>query len=120
MMIALGPALASAALTCAVVPTALAAPASATLPVFPPQLALAGVCFFIVGSIHWSRFFPIGLGMMALAPLAAMWPEASPLVYGLATTATLWLWAYAKKAMFSGHRPDAPSVTEAGGARKGG
>jgi hypothetical protein len=58
------------------------------------------------GSTHWSRFFPIGLGMMALAPGAAAWPEASPLIYGLATTAALWFWAYAKKAMFA-HDPPA-------------
>ena len=101
MMIALGHSLSSVALTCAVVPTDLAAPASAALPAFPPLLALAGLAFFVVGSTHWSRFFPIGLAVMALAPIAAVWPEASPLIYGLASTATLWFWAYAKKVMFA-------------------
>jgi hypothetical protein len=42
--------------------------------------------------------------MMALAPVAGLWPEASPLIYGLATTATLWFWAYAKKMMFGSQR----------------
>jgi eukaryotic-like serine/threonine-protein kinase len=106
MMIALGHSLASVALTCAVVPMDLAAPASAALGVFPPLLALAGLCFFVVGSTHWSRFFPIGLGMMALAPLATLWPEASPLIYGVTSAATLWFWAYAKKVMFADHVPD--------------
>ena len=113
MMIAFGHALASVALTFALVPIDLAAPGAATLPVFPAQLALAGVCFFIVGSIHWSRMFPIGLGLMGLAPLAAAWPEASPLLYGLTSAATLWFWAYAKKVMFSGPGAASPSITEA-------
>jgi eukaryotic-like serine/threonine-protein kinase len=111
MMIALGHSLASVALTCALVPAELAAPASASLPVFPALLALAGLSFFVVGSTHWSRFFPIGLGMMALAPLASLWSEASPLLYGLTTTATLWFWAYAKKVMFSHGRDPTESST---------
>jgi hypothetical protein len=102
MMIALGHSLGSVALTCAVLPFSLSAPAADALPVFPPLLALAGFGFFVVGSTHWSRFFPIGLGMLALAPLAAVWPDVSPLIYGAATTATLWFWAYAKRAMFHG------------------
>jgi hypothetical protein len=45
--------------------------------------------------------------MMALAPLAAAWPDASPLLYGLSCTACLWFWAYAKKVMFADHhRPE--------------
>jgi hypothetical protein len=107
LMIALGHALASVALTFALVPLDLAAPARTCLGVFPPLLALAGLAYFVVGSTHWSRFFPIGLGMMALAPAAAAWPEASPLIYGLATTATLWFWAYAKKVTFAHGRPTA-------------
>ena len=101
MMIAFGHSLGSLALTFAVVPTDLSASASAALPAFPPLLALSGLCFFVVGSIHWSRFFPIGLVTMALAPVAAMWQEASPLIYGTVSTATLWFWAYAKKVMFA-------------------
>jgi serine/threonine-protein kinase len=103
MMIALGHSLASIAMTFAVVPLSLSEPASTALSVFPPLIALAGLGFFVVGSTHWSRFFPIGLAMMALAPVAAIWPESSPLIYGLATTATLWFWGCAKRAMFA-HR----------------
>jgi serine/threonine-protein kinase len=101
MMIALGHSLGSVAITCSILPFSLSAPAADALPVFPPLLALSGFGFFVVGSTHWSRFFPIGLGMVALAPLAAVWAEASPLVYGVATTATLWFWAYAKKVTFA-------------------
>lgn len=105
MMIALGHSLSSVAMTVAVVPLSLSAPASDALPVFPPLLALAGFGFFVVGSTHWSRFFPIGLGMMALAPVATAFPNASPLLYGLPLTACLWFWAYAKKVMFADHLP---------------
>jgi eukaryotic-like serine/threonine-protein kinase len=106
MMIAVGHALSSVALTIAVVPLDLSAPARECVGVFPPLLTLSGLGFFVVGSTHWSRFFLIALGMMALAPVAAAWPEASPLVYAISSAACLWFWAYAKKVMFGSHHPD--------------
>src|SRR5262249_32053650 len=78
MMIALGHSLASVATTVAMVPMSLSVPASEALPSFPALLALAGLGFFVVGSTHWSRFFPIALAMLMLAPVAAAWPTASP------------------------------------------
>jgi hypothetical protein len=105
MMIALGHSLASVALTLAVVPLDPSAPARECVYVFPPLLTLSGLGFFVVGSTHWSRFFPIGLGMMALAPISAIWLETSPLIYAVSSAMCLWFWAYAKKVMFASHRP---------------
>jgi serine/threonine-protein kinase len=111
MMIAVGYAVSSVALTFAVVPLDLSASARECLIAFPALLVLEGLSFFVVGSTHWSRFFPIGLGMMALAPVAAVWPEASPLIYAISSAACLWFWAYAKKVMFGGHLPESTSLT---------
>lgn len=105
MMIALGHSLASVGLTLAVVPLDPLASARECLAVFPPLLTLSGLGFFVVGSTHWSRFFPIGLGMMALAPISAIWPETSPLIYAISSAMCLWFWAYAKKVMFAHGRP---------------
>jgi predicted Ser/Thr protein kinase len=111
MMIAVGHSLSSVALTLAVVPLDLSLPARECVGVFPALLTLSGLGFFVVGSTHWSRFFPIGLGMMTLAPVAAAWPETSPLIYAISSAACLWFWAYAKKVMFGGHLPESTSST---------
>ena len=106
MMIAVGYALSSVALTFAVVPLELSASARECLVAFPALLVLEGLSFFVVGSTHWSRFFVVGLGLMALATVAAAWPETSPLVYAISSAACLWFWAYEKKVMFSSPRDE--------------
>ena len=61
-----------------------------------PWLRRAGLGLFTLGSTNWSRFFPVGAGMIALAPVLAWWPEASPLIYGASTAAVMWYWSAAK------------------------
>jgi serine/threonine-protein kinase len=112
MMIAVGYAISSVALTFAVVPLDFSTSARECLVAFPALLVLEGLSFFVVGSTHWSRFFLVGLGMMALAPVAAVWPEASPLIYAISSAACLWFWAYAKRVMFGGHLPESTPLTD--------
>jgi serine/threonine protein kinase len=100
LIIAVGHVAALLFLTAAYVPLSASAPAGAALAMYPPLAALSGLGLFTLGSTNWSRFFPIGLAMMALAPVLAAWPAASPLVYGAATAAVMWSWSYAKRGGF--------------------
>jgi serine/threonine-protein kinase len=86
----------------AYVPFSTTAPASTAQAIYPPLGAISGLAFFVLGSTNWSRFFPVGLGMMALTPAMAWWPEESPLIYAAAVAFVLWYWSVAKKDGF-GH-----------------
>jgi hypothetical protein len=88
----------------AYVPLSASVPASTAQAIYPPLGAISGLAFFVLGSTNWARFFPVGLGMMALTPVMAWWPEESPLVYGAAITFILWYWSIAKKDGF-GYKP---------------
>jgi serine/threonine-protein kinase len=100
LVIASGVMLATLGLLAAYVPLALSGSARTALPMYPGLCAVSGVGLFILGSTNWARFFPIGLGMIALAPVMAWWPEASPLMYAVLFSGILWYWSYAKKVNF--------------------
>lgn len=100
MMVAVGHLLAHVGLTFAYVP--FTGPASGVLSLYPSQAAVSGLALFVIGTTHWGRFFYLGLGVMALAPVLGWWPEAAPLLYGTVLTATMWFWAYAVKVTFGG------------------
>ena len=100
VMIAVGHVLAHVALTAACLPWT--GPAAQVLPLYPAYAALTGLAFFIVGATHWGRFYWLGLGVMALAPVCAAWPDVAPLVYGGTTSACLWMWAYGVGVTFAG------------------
>ena len=72
-------------------------PAATVLPMYPPMLAICGLCFFILGSTFWSRFFPIGLGLMAASPLLTLRPDLSPLLYGGLVAGVLWYWSWVSR-----------------------
>jgi len=88
------------ALTAAYVPVSWDASARAALAMYPALGAVTGMSLFVLGSTNWSRFFFVGLAMIALAPVLAWWPEPAPLVYGLATAIVMGYWAYAKATAF--------------------
>lgn len=88
------------ALTFAYVPLSTEAPAREALGMYPALAAVCGLGLFVLGSTNWSRFFPIGLGVIALAPALARWPEISPLLFGGVTAAVLWYWSFVKKRTF--------------------
>ncbi len=77
------------------------------LSMFPPMLAICGLCFFILGSTNWSRFFPIGIGLMAASPLLTLRPEISPLLYGGLLAGTLWYWSYVSRRDYREHEMNA-------------
>ena len=80
----------------AYVPLSFDVPATVALGIYPAMFTASGLVFFVLGSTNWSRFFPIGAAVMALAPVAAHWPEIAPLVYGGTLASVLWYWAYVK------------------------
>jgi serine/threonine-protein kinase len=88
-------------------------PARVALDMYPAVMVLTGLAFFIVGSTHWSVFLWFGLGVMALAPVTARWPEEGPLVCGVSVTACLLYWAYALRYTFGG-RPTLEVVQSVG------
>jgi len=88
------------ALTLAYVPLSLSAPARVALGMYPALAAVCGLGMFVLGSTNWSRFFPVGLGVIALVPVLARWPEAAPLVFGTTQAAVMWGWSYVKKVTF--------------------
>lgn len=107
LIIAAGSIAAYLALTVAYVPLARSVPARETVGMYPALAAVCGLGLFVLGSTNWSLFFPVGLCVVALAPVLARWPEASPLVFGVAIAAVMWGWSYVKKVTFC--RPAAPS-----------
>jgi len=70
------------------------ASSAAVLDIFPPWLAATGMAVIINGSLTWGRLIPIGLGMMAFAPVLAWLPEWSPLLHAALVVPALWWWAY--------------------------
>ncbi len=97
----------------AYVPFSLSTPAREGLKFYPPLAALSGLAFIVLGSTNWSRFFPIGLAVMALVPVLTWWPDEAPLIYGVSLAALLWYWAWAKHDGF-GYKPPAPDNPPAG------
>ena len=106
LIIATGAIAAYLALAAAHVPLTLSAPAHEAMGMYPALAAVCGVGLFVLGSTNWSRFFPVGLGVIALAPILAHWPGTSPLVFGVAMAAVMWGWSYVKKVTFC--RPAPP------------
>jgi serine/threonine-protein kinase len=84
------------AITVSYVPFSFTAPAEAVLGMYPAMAALTGLGLFMLGSTNWSVFFPIGAGVIALAPVMAWWPGASPLVFGVAVASVMWFWGWYK------------------------
>jgi len=91
------------ALTAAYAPLWQSTSARSVLAMYPALAAATGLGLFTLGSTNWSRFFPVGAGMMALAPVLAWWPESSPLIYGVATAVVMWYWSVAKARSFAPH-----------------
>ncbi|HJZ56959.1 MAG TPA: serine/threonine-protein kinase [Gemmataceae bacterium] len=89
----------------ALVPLSFERPAREALRLYPPLIALSGMGCIVVGSTHWGRFVPIGLGVMALVPVTAWWPEVSPLIYGIVIAGVMWYWAYALGVTFASDKP---------------
>lgn len=100
MLIAVGHLVAHAAVTVGYLPPS--GPAAGALAMYPGLFGVTGLALFVVGSTHWGRFFFLGLGMLALAPVSAWVPESGPLLYGTTTAAAMWYWAYAVKVTFGG------------------
>ncbi len=101
LIIAVGKILVYLAVTVAYVPLWRSVSAHSALAMYPALAAASGLGLFTLGSTNWSRFFPVGAGMIALAPVLAWWPEASPLVYGATTAGVMWYWSAAKASGFA-------------------
>jgi hypothetical protein len=113
-MVAVGFLPGSIALMCAlVVPSDAPNSAAHVLDIYPALMVVAGLSFFIVGSTHWSVFLWLGLGVMALAPVAALWRDEAPFVCGVSVSACLLYWSYALRYTF-GARPAAAAAKSAG------
>jgi serine/threonine-protein kinase len=95
VMIGTGHLLTTIGVVLALLPWSADAPAREALGLYPALAGVSGLSLFVLGTTHWSRFYLIGLGMIALVPVVAWWPDAAPLVYGGAAAASLWYWAYA-------------------------
>jgi len=115
VMVHLGIHLASVSLAVALVPWATDAPAREALRLYPPLACVGGIGLFVHGAIHWSRLYLMGLGVIALAPILARWPETAPLVYGAAVSLCLWSWAYSLATTFR-DQPEAGFERPPGGA----
>ncbi|MFO0824666.1 MAG: protein kinase [Gemmataceae bacterium] len=108
LIIAVGKILVYFTVTVAYVPLWHTASATAALGMYPALAAASGLGLFTLGSTNWSRFFPVGVGMIALVPILAWYPEVSPLVYGSTTAAVMWYWSAAKRSSFASHGPPTP------------
>src|SRR5262249_31187310 len=95
VMIGVGHLLATIGLALALLPWSLDTPAREALRLYPALAGVSAVGLVVLGTTHWSRFYLIGLGMMALVPVMARWPDVAPLLYGGTIAACLWYWAYA-------------------------
>jgi serine/threonine-protein kinase len=95
LIISLGTVTVYTALSIVYAPDGLSAPARQVLGLYPPLVTASGLTVFIGGSTYWGRLLPVGLGLIALAPVLAALPEWSPLLFAVAVTAALWWWAYA-------------------------
>ncbi|MBY0514839.1 MAG: serine/threonine protein kinase [Gemmataceae bacterium] len=101
-MIAIAHVMGHLGLLLALVPLDPAASARDALGLYPPLTALSGMGCFVVGSTHWGRFVPIGFAVLCLVPVAAWWPLASPLLYGVVIAGVMWYWAYSLGVTFAG------------------
>ncbi|MFO0798260.1 MAG: serine/threonine-protein kinase [Gemmataceae bacterium] len=93
------------AMTVGYVPLSTEVHARVILMTYPTQLIVAGMGMFVLGSTNWSRFFPIGIAVLALIPFAIWYPESGPYLYGIAAAAVMWYWTYAKAVLFRGPAP---------------
>jgi hypothetical protein len=101
LLIGLGHLAAEAAIFAALGPLSPSAPARQVLDCYPALMAVTGMALFITGSTYWGRLLPVGLGLMALAPLLAWLPAiASPLLFAAAVASALWWWAYCARKYF--------------------
>ena len=57
-------------------------------------MVISGLALFITGSTYWGRLIPVGLAVMALAPVLAWLPEWSPLLFGATGASCMWWYAY--------------------------
>jgi serine/threonine protein kinase len=94
VMISVGYLLGTIGLALAFVPWSGDAPAREALGLYPALAGVSGTQLFGLAPTHWSRFYLMGLGMIALVPVMALWPDAAPLLYGATFAACLWYWAY--------------------------
>jgi hypothetical protein len=94
VMTGVGHMLGTISLALAFVPWSDAAPAREALGLYPALAGITGIQLFVLAPTHWSRFYLMGLGMLALVPVMARWPDAAPLLYGGTLAACLWYWAY--------------------------
>jgi len=92
-------------MTVGYVPLSAEVHARVILTTYPGQLIVAGMMLFVLGSTNWSRFFLIGLGVLALVPFAVWFPECGPYLYGGMAAAVMWYWTYAKAVLFRGPAP---------------
>jgi serine/threonine-protein kinase len=83
-------------------------PARDVLGFYPPLAVTCGLALFITGSTYWGRLLPVGLAMIALAPVLAAWPEWSPLLFGILSGGSMLWWSYCTKTYF-GPQPSAVS-----------
>ena len=102
MMVAIGYLIAHVVLFFSYGPLSVHAPASKMLDWYVPALLGAGLCFFFIGTIHWGRFFLVGLIVMTLTVPMSAYPQWSPLIYGSTVALCLWAWSYALRSYFSG------------------
>ena len=72
LIIAAGAIAAYLALTVAYVPLSMSTPAGESLKMYPALAVVCGLGLFVLGSTNWSRFFPVGLCVIALAPIIAL------------------------------------------------
>ena len=63
-------------------------------------MLISGLALFISGSTYWGRLIPVGLAVMALAPVLGWLPEWSPLLYGATAAVCLWWYAYCARKYF--------------------
>jgi eukaryotic-like serine/threonine-protein kinase len=100
LIICLGHLAAEASLAVVYGPLSPFAPSRQVLAAYPPLMLISGLALFISGSTYWGRLIPVGLAVMALAPVAAWLPEWSPLLYGATAAVCLWWYAYCARKYF--------------------
>lgn len=83
-----------------IIPTARAA-----LEQYPAMFALTGLAYFALGATHWGAFYWMGLGSLALCPVAVAFPPVAPVLYGLMSAAVMTYWCQRIRHSF-GRSPD--------------
>jgi hypothetical protein len=100
LIICLGHLAAEASLAVVYGPLTPSAPSRQVLAAYPPLMVISGLALFISGSTYWGRLIPVGLAVIALAPVLAWLPEWSPLLYGATGAGCLWWYAYCARKYF--------------------